>query len=151
MQETRVWSLGREDPLEKEMVTHASTLAWRIPWTEEPGGLQSMGLWKESDMTERLNNNSKMCWRYAQSLGWCIQHRVPAIFAEVTSRERKGETTEGRREESEVPDQALYLHRWEGGSGKKDRLLKVTTEPADTGLIPKPVKHGTLKLQLQLR
>jgi len=44
MQETRVWSLGREDPLEKEMAPHSSVLAWRIPWTEEPGGLQSMGL-----------------------------------------------------------------------------------------------------------
>ena len=44
MQETRVWSLGREDPLEKEMATHSSTLAWRIPWTEEPSGLQSMEL-----------------------------------------------------------------------------------------------------------
>ena len=41
--ETRVRSLGQEDPLEKEMGTHSSTLAWRIPWTEEPGGLQSMG------------------------------------------------------------------------------------------------------------
>ena len=44
MQETRVWSLGREDPLEKERAPHSSFLAWRIPWTEEPGGLQSMGL-----------------------------------------------------------------------------------------------------------
>ena len=43
MQETRVPSLGQEDPLEKEMATHSSTLAWRIPWMEEPGGLQSMG------------------------------------------------------------------------------------------------------------
>ena len=43
MQETRVRSLGWEDPLEKEMATHSSTLAWRIPWTEEPGGLQSTG------------------------------------------------------------------------------------------------------------
>ena len=43
IQETRVWSLGREDPLEKEMTTHSSTLAWRIPWREEPGRLQSMG------------------------------------------------------------------------------------------------------------
>ena len=42
-QETRVQSLGQEDPLEKEMATHSSTLAWRIPWMEEPGGLQSMG------------------------------------------------------------------------------------------------------------
>ena len=44
MQETQVQILGQEDPLEKGMVTHSSILAWRIPWTEEPGGLQSMGL-----------------------------------------------------------------------------------------------------------
>ena len=44
MQETWVWSLGWEDPLEKEMATHSSIFAWRIPWTEEPGGLQSTGL-----------------------------------------------------------------------------------------------------------
>ena len=37
--ETHVWSLGGEDPLEKEMATHSSTVAWKIPWTEEPGGL----------------------------------------------------------------------------------------------------------------
>ena len=43
-QETRVQSLGWEDPLEEGMATHSSILAWRIPWTEEPGGLQSMGL-----------------------------------------------------------------------------------------------------------
>ena len=43
IRETWVWSLGREDPLEKGMATHSSILAWRIPWTEEPGGLQSMG------------------------------------------------------------------------------------------------------------
>ena len=43
MQETGVWSLGWEDPLEKEMATHSSILAWKIPWTEEPGRLQSMG------------------------------------------------------------------------------------------------------------
>ena len=42
MRETWVWSLGWEDPLEKEMATHSSTLAWRIPWREEPGRLQSM-------------------------------------------------------------------------------------------------------------
>ena len=43
VQETRVRSLGREDPLEKEMAAHSSTLAWKIPWTEEPGRLQTMG------------------------------------------------------------------------------------------------------------
>ena len=50
MQETQVWFLDWEDPLEKEMATHSSILAWRIPWVEEPGRLQSMGL-QESDMT----------------------------------------------------------------------------------------------------
>ena len=43
MQRTRVQSLGQEDPLEVEMTTHSSILAWRISWTEEPGGLQPMG------------------------------------------------------------------------------------------------------------
>ena len=51
MQETQVWSLGWEDPLEKEMATQSSICACRIPWTEEPGRLQSIGL-QELDMTE---------------------------------------------------------------------------------------------------
>ena len=51
MQETWVQSLGQEDPLEKEMATHSSIRAWRIPWAEEPGGLQLWGC-KELDMTE---------------------------------------------------------------------------------------------------
>ena len=54
MWETEVRSLGREDPLEKEVATHSSTLAWKIPWTEEPGKLQSMGR-KELDTTEQLH------------------------------------------------------------------------------------------------
>ena len=48
-QETRVQSLGREDPLEKEMATHSSILAWRIPWTEEPVGLKFMELQRVRD------------------------------------------------------------------------------------------------------
>ena len=54
MQETLVLSLGWEDLLEKAMATHSSILAWRTPWTEEPGRLQSMGH-KELDMTEQLS------------------------------------------------------------------------------------------------
>ena len=50
VQETRVKFLGQENPLEKEMVSHSSVLAWRIPWTEQPGGLQSIGSQK-SDTT----------------------------------------------------------------------------------------------------
>ena len=50
-QQTGIQPLGREDPLEKEMATHSSILAWSIPRTEEPGGLQSMGITKDSDRT----------------------------------------------------------------------------------------------------
>ena len=60
MRETWVRSLGQEDPLEKEMATQSSILAWRISWTEEPGGLQSMGH-KESDMIEQLHFHFSLC------------------------------------------------------------------------------------------
>ena len=56
VQETLAQSLGQEDSLEKEVATHFSVLAWEIPWTEEPGGLQSMGS-RELDMTEQLNHH----------------------------------------------------------------------------------------------
>ena len=52
LQELQVQSLGQEDPPEEEMATHSSILTWEITWTEEPGGLQSMGVTKESFMTE---------------------------------------------------------------------------------------------------
>ena len=55
VQETQVRSLGQEDPLEKEMVTHSSILAWKIPWMEEPGRLYSPWGCKESEMTEWLH------------------------------------------------------------------------------------------------
>ena len=58
IRETWVWSLGWEDPLEKEMAPHSSTLAWRIPWTEEPGGLQSTE-------SQRVGHN----WGTSLSLG----------------------------------------------------------------------------------
>ena len=57
MPEIWVQSLGQEDPLEKEMAMHSSIPAWEILWTEEPGGLQSMGVTKESDTTERLSTH----------------------------------------------------------------------------------------------
>ena len=56
MQETQVQFLNWEDPLEKEMAIQSSILAWKIPWTEEPGGLQYMGL-QESDITYLLNRH----------------------------------------------------------------------------------------------
>ena len=61
MQEMQVWSLGWEDPLEKEMATHSSVLAWKIPWTEESGGLHSIGSYRirhnKSDLACMLSIN----------------------------------------------------------------------------------------------
>ena len=56
MQEMRVGSLGQDDPLEKDMTHHSSILAWRIPWTEEPGGLRSI-VCKESDVSEATEHS----------------------------------------------------------------------------------------------
>ena len=55
MQESQVWALGREDPLEKGMATHSNILAWRMPWTEEPAGYSPWS-YKESDMIEQITN-----------------------------------------------------------------------------------------------
>ena len=66
MQEMWVPSLGGEDPLEEGMATHSSILAWRIPWTEEPDGLQSMGL--QRDMMERLMSTTTKARRWTQKM-----------------------------------------------------------------------------------
>ena len=80
MKETWVQSLGQEDTLEKGMATQSSILAWRIPWTEEPGGYCPWG-GKESDMTEQLtvpsSSNNKIIW--GQIL-ISIQSNLPRAF-----------------------------------------------------------------------
>ena len=65
MQETQVRSLGRKDPLEEEMATHSSVLAWRIPWIEEPGGYS---LWGRGRVGLSLNNNTISLWRSHRSI-----------------------------------------------------------------------------------
>ena len=63
MQEMGIQSLSQEDPLEKEMATHSSILAWKIPWTEEPGGLQSMGSQRVGhDLVTKQQNNARELW-----------------------------------------------------------------------------------------
>ena len=68
MQETQVRSLGQEDPLDEEMAIHSNILAWRIPWTGETDGLQSMGH-KDSDMTEQLNYDHPLGLRELSLVG----------------------------------------------------------------------------------
>ena len=69
MQEAKVQSLGQEDPLEQEMAPHSSILTWKIPWTEEPGGLQSMGH-KESDTTDRRSAHTHTGTFYKMNQGF---------------------------------------------------------------------------------
>ena len=89
-QETWVQSLGQEDPLEKEMATHSSILAWRIPWTEELGGLQSTGR-KESDTTERLQFHLVVQWLRLPLLGAPVQSLVGELRSCMPHKE--GETS----------------------------------------------------------
>ena len=70
-----VWSLGWEDPLEEEITTHLSILAWRIPWTEEPGRLYSPWGYKESDMTEQLRTQSS-----TERIIWHADHSVSSLI-----------------------------------------------------------------------
>ena len=87
MRETRVRSLGQEDPLEKDMATHSSIFAWKIPWMEEPGGLQSMGV-AESDTTEQLHFHFSSVIQSCPTLcdpmncsmsGLPVHHQLPEI------------------------------------------------------------------------
>ena len=86
MQETWVRSLGWEDPLEKEMAAHSSTLAWKIPWTEEPGGLQPMG----SQSQTRLSDLIFSCSMRTPSCGiqWdpVVEPSPPALGVQSFSR-----------------------------------------------------------------
>ena len=65
MQNTRVQSLSQEDPLEKGMTTHSSVLAWRIPWTEEPGGLESIGSQSQTQL-KQLSTHARKRLQWAQ-------------------------------------------------------------------------------------
>ena len=89
--ETLVWSLGGEDPLEKEMATHSSILTWRIPWTEKPGGLQSMGsqrvgLKRHSTHahTAHVKRIKRMWWWWSLPVGslWMGFHETHPLLRE---------------------------------------------------------------------
>ena len=86
MQETWVWSPGREDPLEKGIAAHSSILTWRIPWTEEPGGLRPMSH-KESDTTERLGHFHALTINTMRLSLWCFP-----TFAECVPLQWRDET-----------------------------------------------------------
>ena len=77
MQEMRVWSLDWKDPLQKEMATHSSILAWRIPWTEEPGGVAKS--WTR--LKQLSSSNDKWCWASFRGLdALCVSPSVKRLF-----------------------------------------------------------------------
>ena len=86
MQEMGVWSLGQEDPLEKEMATHASILAWRIPWTEEPGRLQSMGVQR---VTHDWATNTFVSFHFTTNMGTLVVVVLLAINKENSNNNKK--------------------------------------------------------------
>ena len=100
MRETWVPSLGQEDPLEKEMATHSSILAWRIPWAEEPGELQSMGSQSQtqlSDLSTHANSidlslNFEYGHRLAKQLSLRLlnEHRLWANESIIEQRQSEG-------------------------------------------------------------
>ena len=78
MQETLLPFLGQEDPLEKEMATHSSTLAWKIPWMKKPGRLQSMGL-------QRVGHAFELwCWRRLLRVPWTARRSTQSILKEIS-------------------------------------------------------------------
>ena len=95
--ETWVWSLGWEDPLEEGIATLSSILTWRIPWTEEPGGLQSMGLqrvrhdWSDSTHT-LLNVSTSGCFSFFLSVTRMAPCSCALICAEILSLGREGKS-----------------------------------------------------------
>ena len=101
---TWVWSLCQEDPLEKGMATHSSTLAWRIPWTEEPGGLQSMGSQKvrhdwatftpKKKKTKGTPQSFKtlLCWAQRQNASYLFsKHKSSSLRSEIHFRRKENE------------------------------------------------------------
>ena len=84
MQELQVQSLGQEDPLEEEMATYSRILAWRIPWTEEPGGLQSMGVTVGRNLVTKQQQQYFTMHMYKKPLLSCV-HLSGSVCGEGTN------------------------------------------------------------------
>ena len=117
----RVQSLGQEDPLEKEIATHSSILAWRIPWTEKPVGLQSMG-------SQRVRHNYSD-WAYMHTVTWSLrlsQDMNQDQFSRETTGDREAVRGGDRQLCTLTPCQGagsctpwrpLFLHLWDSPTG----------------------------------
>ena len=99
VQETRVQSLGQEDPLEKGLATHSSMLVWRIPWTEEPGRMLAMGL-QRVDMNERL---AFSLFFQSPTHKWTLNDRISPPHSSFVGR-RRGEVYKEGKKKWKLPD-----------------------------------------------
>ena len=129
MQETQVWFLGHEDPLEEGTAPHSSILAWRIPWTEEPGGLQFMG-------SQRVGHD----WSY-----WASTH-IPYLKTGILRKEdhrrryiREGHVPSHRKMETEIgvmlPQVKEHLAHPKLEEERTDPTLEASEETQPLGLI----------------
>ena len=98
VQETRVQSLGQEDPLEKGLATHSSMLVWRIPWTEEPGRMLAMGL-QRVDMNERL---AFSLFFQSPTHKWTLNDRISPPHSSFVG--RRGEVYKEGKKKWKLPD-----------------------------------------------
>ena len=126
MWETWVWSLGREDPLEKEMAIHSSAIAWKIPWTKELGRLQSMGSQRVGhDWTTSLSFPfpvrplSPAAWRTAQNS--LLVNYSSYWESQFLGRLIRSPGSPRRRKKSRVPEKEKGVRGSQGG--KKDKLF----------------------------
>ena len=78
-QERRIWSLGREDPPEEKMATHTSVLAWKIPWTEEPSRLQSMGSQSRTQLSTHTHTHTQYVVHYNSIFPFCLLHALISV------------------------------------------------------------------------
>ena len=162
MQETRVPSLGWEDPLEKEMATHSSILAWKIPWTEQPAGLQSVGSQSQTHLKwlKRLQHstaaNQGTVWEqihtrkpgdgvrtdsYAQTRGRCENRCIPANQGTVWTTDSYAQTR-GRCE--------AQIHTCKPGDGVRSRFIcwraQLTTQTST--VLPAPAHYSSIAFQI---
>ena len=140
MQETWVWPLGGEDPLEREMATHSSILAWRIPWKEEPGGLQSMGL-------QRVGHD----WATSLSLKREIKQKVSFLLIQDDGvDDTKATTSCWTTIERRMPDiphpKTKKKPQWDGRMG----TITIKSNPISNGWVTHKLENNNTKELLPL-
>ena len=137
-QDTQVWSLGQEDPLEEGMATHASIFTWKIPWTEEPGGLQSMGSqrvrhdWRDLTHQIRSDQSLSRVWlcnpMNRSTPGLPVHHQLPEFTQtqvhRVSDAIQPSHPLSSPSPLAPSPSQHQSLFQWVNSSHEVDKVLE---------------------------